>query len=54
MRGVLGAALLGVLALGVGALLAGTWHALSAPARVGRVVVLGVLVAVAVSMVMAK
>jgi hypothetical protein len=50
VKGVLGAVLLGVLALGVGGLLAGTWNVLSPPARVGRMVVLGVLIAVAVSL----
>lgn len=54
VRGAVGAALLGVLAVGVGVLLAGTWHVLTPSARVGRVVMLGVVVAVAVSMLLAK
>jgi hypothetical protein len=54
VRGTLGAALLGLLAVGVAVLLAGTWRVLPAPARVGRVVILGVLVAIAVSMLLAK
>lgn len=54
VRGVLGAALLGLLALGVAVLLAGTWAALSPPARAGRLVVLAALVAVAVSVLVAS
>ena len=54
VRGPLGAALLGVLALGVGVLLATTWPVLAVPARAGRVIVLGALVAVAVSMLLSK
>ena len=54
LRGTPGAALLGLLALAVAGLLAATWRVLPAPARAGRVVVLAVLVAVAVSMVLAK
>jgi hypothetical protein len=54
VRGALGAALLGLLALGVAVLLAGTWRALAPPARLGRVVVLAVLIAVAVSVLVAK
>lgn len=50
VRGLLGAALLGVLALGVAVLLAATWRVLAAPARVGRLVVLAALVAVALAM----
>jgi hypothetical protein len=53
VRGVLGAVLLGLLALGVGVLLAATWHAHSPAARAGRVVLLAVLVAVAVSVLIA-
>ena len=53
VRGVLGAVLLGLLALGVGVLLAVTWHAHTAPARAGRVVILAVLIAVAVSVLVA-
>jgi len=50
VRGPVGAALLGLLAAGVGVLLANTWAVLSPSARVGRLVVLAVLVAVAVSL----
>jgi len=50
IRGPLGAALIGVLALGVAGLLAATWPVLSAPARAGRLVMLGVLVAIALTM----
>jgi hypothetical protein len=53
IQGVLGAVLLGLLALGVGVLLAVTWHTHSAAARAGRVVILAVLVAVAVSVLVA-
>lgn len=49
--GVAGAILLGVLAAGVAALLATTWHRLSTPDRVLRVVVLAVLAAVALELV---
>lgn len=49
--GVVGAALLGVLALGVVVLLAATWPHLTATDRIGRVLVLAVLVAVAVGLV---
>ncbi len=49
VRGGIGATLLGVLAAGVVVLLAGTWRALSPSQRFGRVLVLGVLVAVAFS-----
>ncbi|MGH3859346.1 MAG: DUF6703 family protein [Actinokineospora sp.] len=51
VKGVLGAALLGLLAVGVAVLLAATWQALSPVHRLGRVLVLGVLVAVALSVV---
>jgi hypothetical protein len=54
VRGLLGAALLGLLAVAVGILLAATWSVLAPPARVGRVVVLAVLVAVAVSLVLTR
>ncbi|WP_436495377.1 hypothetical protein [Actinokineospora sp. HUAS TT18] len=47
--GVVGALLLGVLVVGVAVLLAATWTVLSVGERVGRVLVLGVLVAVAIS-----
>jgi energy-coupling factor transporter transmembrane protein EcfT len=54
VRGGLGAALLGLLALAVGVLLAATWRVLPAPARFGRVAVFAILVAVAVSMLLSK
>jgi hypothetical protein len=54
VRGGLGAALLGLLALAVGGLLAATWRVLAAPARAGRVAVVAILVAVAVSMLLSK
>jgi hypothetical protein len=54
VKGAVGAVLLGVLALGIGALLVGTWHVLTPQARLGRAVVLAVLIAVAVSMLLAK
>jgi hypothetical protein len=54
IRGPVGAALLGVLALGVAGLLAATWPVLAPPARAGRLVVLGVLVAVALTMALAN
>jgi hypothetical protein len=43
-----------VLALGVAGLLAATWPVLAPPARAGRLVVLGVLVAVALTMALAN
>ncbi|MBB5957812.1 hypothetical protein FHS29_004407 [Saccharothrix tamanrassetensis] len=49
LRGTVGAVLLGVLALGVAALLASTWQFLAPSARVLRVLVLAVLVLVTVS-----
>ena len=54
VRGVLGAVLLGLLAVGVGALLVTTWRALAPPARAGRLIILGALVAIAVSMIVAN
>lgn len=48
--GALGAALLGLLVLFVAALLAATWSVLTGSQRAGRVLVLAVLVAVAVSL----
>jgi hypothetical protein len=54
IRGAVGAALLGLLALGVAALLAGTWRVLTPPARAGRMVVLAALVAIAMLVVLAK
>jgi hypothetical protein len=52
--GVLGAALLGVLAAGIAVLLAATWGALAPSQRFGRLLVLGLLIVVAVSVVLAK
>jgi hypothetical protein len=54
VRGVPGALLLGALAAAVAVLLAATWGALAPGQRLGRVLVLGVLVAVAVSVVLVK
>jgi hypothetical protein len=50
LRGPVGAALLGVLGLGVLALLAATWQALRPADRVLRVVVVAILAAVAISL----
>jgi hypothetical protein len=52
--GGVGALLLGVLAAGIATLLAVTWRALSPSERAGRVFILAVLVAVAVSVLLAK
>ncbi len=52
--GAVGALLLGALAVGIGVLLAVTWGALTPSQRFGRVLVLGVLVAVAVSVLLVK
>jgi hypothetical protein len=49
IKGVPGAALLGLLALGVAILLATAWRALTPVQRALRLIVLGVLIAVAVS-----
>ncbi|WP_367131212.1 DUF6703 family protein [Saccharothrix sp. HUAS TT1] len=49
VQGAVGALLLGVLALGVGALLAVTWPLLTPSARLLRVLVLAVLVLITVS-----
>ncbi len=54
VRGPLGATLLGLLAAGVAVLLAATWRALEPGQRFGRVLILGVLVAVAVSVLLVK
>ncbi|QFZ17309.1 hypothetical protein [Saccharothrix syringae] len=51
LRGPVGAVLLGVLALGVAALLATTWRLLAPSARVLRLLVLAVLVLITVSVV---
>jgi hypothetical protein len=52
--GAVGALLMGVLAAGLAVLLAVTWHALSPGERAGRVFILTVLVAVAVSVLLTK
>jgi hypothetical protein len=52
--GTVGALLMGLLAAGIAVLLAVTWHALSPSERTGRVFVLAVLVAVAVSVLLTK
>ncbi|WP_156893243.1 DUF6703 family protein [Actinokineospora enzanensis] len=49
IRGPIGAALLGLLALAVVGLLVATWSVLAPAQRAGRVLILGVLVAIAVS-----
>jgi hypothetical protein len=54
VRGVPGALLLGALAVAVSVMLAATWGALAPGQRLGRVLVIGVLVAVAVSVVLVK
>jgi hypothetical protein len=54
VRGIPGALMLGALAAGVAVLLAVTWGALTSTQRFGRVLILGVLVAVAVSVVLVK
>src|SRR6266700_3468678 len=50
LRGVAGAALFGVLGLGLLALLAATWQVLRPADRVLRVIVVAILVAVAISL----
>ena len=52
--GAIGALVLGALAAGIAVLLAVTWQALSPSERAGRVFILAVLVAVAVSVLMTK
>jgi hypothetical protein len=54
VRGVPGALLLGALAAVVAVMLAVTWRALTPGQRLGRVLVLAVLIAVAVSVVLVK
>jgi hypothetical protein len=49
-----GALLLGALAVGVAVLLAATWRVLSPGQRVGRVLITAILVAVAISVLLAK
>ncbi|WP_253886774.1 hypothetical protein [Actinokineospora diospyrosa] len=48
-KGLLGAALLGLIAAGVVVLLAATWRVLSPAQRLGRVLVLALVVVIAVS-----
>jgi len=52
--GAVGALVLGALAAGIAVLLAVTWRALSPSERVGRVFILAVLAAVAVSVLLTK
>ena len=52
--GAAGALLLGLLAAGIAVLLAVTWQSLSPSERTGRVFILAVLVAVAMSVLLAK
>jgi hypothetical protein len=52
--GSVGALLLGLLAAGIAALLAVTWNVLSPSERAGRVFILAVLAAVAVSVLLTK
>jgi len=54
VRGVLGGVLLGLLAVGVGTLLATTWRILAPPARMGRLLILCALIAIAVAMIVAN
>jgi hypothetical protein len=54
VRGVPGALLLGALAAGIAVLLAVTWQALAPSQRVGRVLVLVLLIIIAVSVVLVK
>ncbi|MCA1655540.1 MAG: hypothetical protein LC635_03640 [Pseudonocardiaceae bacterium] len=54
VRGMPGALLLGLLAAAVAVLLVATWQALAPAQRFGRALILIVLVAVAVSVVLAK
>lgn len=51
VRGMTGALLLGALAAGVVVLLAATWGVLSPSQRLGRVLVLGLVVAIAISVI---
>jgi energy-coupling factor transporter transmembrane protein EcfT len=54
VRGVPGALLLGALAAAVAVMLAVTWRALAPGQRLGRVLVLGVLIIIAVSVALVK
>ncbi len=49
VRGLLGATLLGLLAVAVGVLLAGTWQVLTSSQRFGRMLVLALVVVIAFS-----
>jgi hypothetical protein len=49
-----GALLLGLLAVGVAVLLAATWHVMAPGQRAGRVLVLAIVVAVAISVLLTK
>ena len=50
VRGVVGGVLLCLLAAGIATLLATTWRILAPPARIGRLIIFGALVAIAISM----
>jgi energy-coupling factor transporter transmembrane protein EcfT len=54
VRGVPGALLLGLLAAGVAVLLGVTWDALTSSQRLGRLLILVLLIIIAVSVVLAK
>jgi hypothetical protein len=54
VRGVPGALLLGLLAAGIAVMLAATWNALAPGQRFGRLLVLGLLIIIAVSVVLTK
>ncbi len=54
VRGAPGALLLGVLAAGIALMLAATWGALAPVQRFGRVLILGLLIIIAVSLVLVK
>lgn len=54
VRGVPGALVLGALAAGVSVMLAVTWRVLAPGERIGRLLVLGLLIIVAVSVVLVK
>jgi hypothetical protein len=54
VRGIPGALLLGLLAAGIAVMLAATWDAIAAGQRLGRLLVLGLLIIVAVSVVLVK
>jgi hypothetical protein len=54
VRGVPGALLLGLLAAGIAVMLAATWGALAPGQRFGRLLMLGLLITIAVSVVLVK